>query len=82
VDLQPRSPRFDDGISVDSSNEIVPNLWIGRLEIQPAEAFEAGFEVVIMLEEVTTHDVRPPRGGVFSPGRSRTRTRSSPTRTC
>jgi len=40
VDLQPRSPRFDDGISVDSSNEIVPNLWIGRLEIQPAEAFD------------------------------------------
>jgi protein-tyrosine phosphatase len=65
VNLGPRSPRFDEGISVDSSNEIVPNLWIGRLEIQPAEAFDAGFRVVIMLEEVTRNDVRPPPGDVF-----------------
>ena len=44
---------------------MVPGLWVGRLEIQPAEAFASGFEVVIMLEEVTRDRVRPPRGGIF-----------------
>jgi hypothetical protein len=60
-----RPPRFDDGISLDPSNETVPNLWIGRWDIQPAEAFANGFEVVVMLEDEPRHDVRPPAGGVF-----------------
>ena len=65
MNLESRTPRFDEGISVDSSNEIVANLWIGRLDIEPADAFEAGFQVVVMLEEVTRNEVRPPRGGLF-----------------
>jgi protein-tyrosine phosphatase len=60
-----RPPRFDDGISLDPSNEVVPNLWVGRLDIQAAEAFADGFEVVVMLEEVSRDGVRPPAGGVF-----------------
>ena len=47
------------------SNEVVPGLWVGRVEIEPEEAFASGFEVVIMLEEVTRDRVRPPRGGIF-----------------
>jgi hypothetical protein len=61
----PRPPRFDDGISLDPANEIVPNLWVGRWDIRPAEAFASGFEVVVMLEDERRDEVRPPAGGVF-----------------
>lgn len=58
-------PRFEDGISLDPSNEVVPDLWVGRWDIQPQDAFTAGFEVVIMLEDEARDRVRPPLGGVF-----------------
>jgi protein-tyrosine phosphatase len=60
-----RPPRFDDGISLDASNEVVPNLWIGRWDVQATEAFADGFEVVVMLEAMTRDGVQPPMGGVF-----------------
>ncbi len=60
-----RAPRFDEGITLDPANEIVPNLWVGRWDIQASTAFADGFEVVVMLERISRDGVRPPLGGVF-----------------
>lgn len=59
-------PVFDEELlPADPMNRIVPNLWVGGGDVEPADAFADGFEVMVTLVGYGRDDVRPPLGATY-----------------
>ena len=66
VTLEARTARFDsDGVSLDPSNEVVENLWVGRWDVYPTEAFADGFQVIVTLDGHARNAGNPPPGALL-----------------